>query len=105
MGLLTQLQPLIQPIQPPRKSALDIATELATATKLAATPRPADQTKCPNCHDTSFWLPVGSKTPMCLTCSPAPSQALVAKEFFYDDLGGKWKVERNPDGTESYAKE
>lgn len=100
MGVLTQLQPTI-----PRPSTLAIAMDLV-ATPLPAEPiRTADPVKCPQCLDTSFWLPIGSREPLCFVCRPPVSLALVAKQYFFDDWGNLWRVEKNQDGSESYVRE
>jgi hypothetical protein len=109
MGVLTQLQPPPSTALPTRKSALQIATELAS--KPLTAPKPVEliesvePTKCPQCLDTSWWLPIGLGGPICFRCKPPTSLALVAKQYFFDDWGNSWTVEKNQDGSISYIRE
>jgi hypothetical protein len=95
MGVLSQLKP----------TALDVAKGLALTPKPAEAIRVKRSFECPQCQDTSFWKPIGAGLPICFVCSPPPTLAMVAKQFFFDDWKNIWRVDRNQDGSQSFIRE
>jgi len=95
---LRNRKPAIQKSEPPK-------TALSLAQSLVVTPQPSKQSKCVQCLDSSFWLPIGSSEPICFLCRPPSTPTLVAKQFFFDDWGNTWIAQVNPDGSESFIRE
>lgn len=105
MGLLNRLRPEPTTLRTPDRIIEPPKTALSVARTLSTQPNTIEVAKCPQCLDTSFWLPIGSNHPMCLVCSPPTSLSLVAKQYFFDDWGNVWRVDKNQNGSESYVRE